>query len=297
MITKEEAEKLIKNGPIELGGRSIDLTNKRFGRLTAIMPIGKNKYGKYVWLCLCSCGNYKIVNIGELTSGDTRSCGCLQTDVRSCNIHTILSKKHIEIINGLILGDAWLTLRKHSITPTIALQNTIKQWIDLIQKELPLKWSYDIRVGGIEFRKDRMTPSKTKTSYTIRSSTDKALIPVYQRWYSDGKKIVPKDIVLTSLSTRNWFYGDGSTTRNKINNSIGLKLATNCFTKHEVELLRYRLYKDANVNINIYRHTKNIENRGYILATNKKSEYLNFFDFITPCDVPGFEYKFKVHRR
>lgn len=54
---------------------SVDLTNKRFGRLTVIKLVGsKNK--KIFWLCKCDCGNEKEVQSHHLTSGHTTSCGC-----------------------------------------------------------------------------------------------------------------------------------------------------------------------------------------------------------------------------
>lgn len=53
-----------------------DITGQRFGKLIAICVVGKDKYSRNVWQCLCDCGNYTKVTIGNLTSGDTQSCGC-----------------------------------------------------------------------------------------------------------------------------------------------------------------------------------------------------------------------------
>jgi hypothetical protein len=36
----------------------IDITNKKFGKLTVIKDSGKrDNYGNIFWLCLCDCGN------------------------------------------------------------------------------------------------------------------------------------------------------------------------------------------------------------------------------------------------
>ena len=56
--------------------KPLDLTNKRFGKLTALVRVENNRQGKAVWSCLCDCGNYCIVNTSELTRGRTASCGC-----------------------------------------------------------------------------------------------------------------------------------------------------------------------------------------------------------------------------
>lgn len=63
----------------------IDLTGKKFGRLTVVSLKqkasridGKQKPTK--WLCLCDCGKEKAVNPSNLKSGFTQSCGCLQKE-------------------------------------------------------------------------------------------------------------------------------------------------------------------------------------------------------------------------
>lgn len=67
-------------------GEFRDLTGKVFGKLTVIerSPVkklyGKAKYSDTFWICKCSCGNDTIVAMGPLTTGKTRSCGCLQKE-------------------------------------------------------------------------------------------------------------------------------------------------------------------------------------------------------------------------
>lgn len=51
-------------------------TGKRFGKLIAIRVVGKKKK-EHVWLCKCDCGNTKKVRTACLSSGSTKSCGCL----------------------------------------------------------------------------------------------------------------------------------------------------------------------------------------------------------------------------
>ena len=55
-----------------------DLTGRRFGKLVAIAPTDQRKYGGgIVWRCLCDCDNVVYVSSHQLTSGYTKSCGCL----------------------------------------------------------------------------------------------------------------------------------------------------------------------------------------------------------------------------
>lgn len=55
-----------------------DYTGKRFGYLTALEVVGKNKYNINLWKCLCDCGNIKEVPTNFLSIGSTKSCGCKQ---------------------------------------------------------------------------------------------------------------------------------------------------------------------------------------------------------------------------
>jgi len=54
-----------------------DLIGQRFGRLTILQTVGKDKHGNYRWLARCDCGNETTVISTALKSGRTRSCGCL----------------------------------------------------------------------------------------------------------------------------------------------------------------------------------------------------------------------------
>lgn len=67
-------------------GKVIDLTGKRFGRLTVIERaedyIQQNGRHRIMWLCKCDCGNYVKVMKNNLY-GHTRSCGCLAKETAS----------------------------------------------------------------------------------------------------------------------------------------------------------------------------------------------------------------------
>lgn len=65
-----------------LSNKNLNLIGKRFGRLLVINKALKVN-GRTAYLCLCDCGNTKIVTTRELRRGDTKSCGCLIADANS----------------------------------------------------------------------------------------------------------------------------------------------------------------------------------------------------------------------
>lgn len=59
--------------------RLIDLTGERFGRLT-VLQRAESRTGHTMWDCVCDCGNHTTVYGTHLRRGNTRSCGCLNSD-------------------------------------------------------------------------------------------------------------------------------------------------------------------------------------------------------------------------
>jgi len=71
---------------------AIDLTNKKFGRLTALGPVEQTKYGAK-WLCACECGGKTTVLARSLRRGATKSCGCLNRELASAR-NSEINKTH-----------------------------------------------------------------------------------------------------------------------------------------------------------------------------------------------------------
>ena len=79
-------------------GKSLrkDLTNQKFGKLTAIKYSGKsNVSGNAIWDCECECGKICQVDSNNLTSLHTYSCGCIKYSIGVQNILNILEKNNI----------------------------------------------------------------------------------------------------------------------------------------------------------------------------------------------------------
>lgn len=51
-----------------------NIENQKFGKLTALEIVGKQNRVS-VWKCLCECGKYTNVKLGNLRTGNTKTCG------------------------------------------------------------------------------------------------------------------------------------------------------------------------------------------------------------------------------
>lgn len=58
-----------------------DITGQRFIRLLVVEQLKERKHGSVMYRCMCDCGNELSIRRDALTSGNTRSCGCLQKEV------------------------------------------------------------------------------------------------------------------------------------------------------------------------------------------------------------------------
>lgn len=57
-----------------------DITNQRFGRLTAKEYAFTEKGKSSTWKCICDCGKEILVVLTSLRNGNTQSCGCLRIE-------------------------------------------------------------------------------------------------------------------------------------------------------------------------------------------------------------------------
>lgn len=63
-------------------GKLIDITNKKFKRLTVISKSEKrNAAGQVYWNCICECGKTCEVSGTALRTGHTKSCGCYNLEL------------------------------------------------------------------------------------------------------------------------------------------------------------------------------------------------------------------------
>jgi hypothetical protein len=75
------SQKLRDSASLPTDRRFVDLTGKRFGRLTVLSYQGRPKPSFHVWQCGCDCGNETVIEGSRLKSGKAKSCGCLRREL------------------------------------------------------------------------------------------------------------------------------------------------------------------------------------------------------------------------
>ena len=70
---EKQSEKVSK----KKGNNYVNLVGQTFNHLFVLGEYGRDKDGRTLWECQCSCGNIKIVSTKHLRNGSVQSCGCL----------------------------------------------------------------------------------------------------------------------------------------------------------------------------------------------------------------------------
>ena len=66
-------------------GKFIDISGNKYGKLTVIEKVNKENKNITYWLCECECGNKKTISKPNLTTGHSKSCGCLAIESATGN--------------------------------------------------------------------------------------------------------------------------------------------------------------------------------------------------------------------
>lgn len=120
--------------------------------------------------------------------------------------------------------------------------------------------------------------------YCYCSHAYKELLPCRKAWYPDGKKIVPRCIVLSSITCRQWYIGDGCLVLRHHRNPY-IELYTCAFPISDVEWLIKQLSE-----IGILA-TRKASRNIILIASVSVSDFLNY---ITGSPVECYRYKWNV---
>ena len=197
-----------------------------------------------------------------------------------------------EMINGLLLSDATITKGR---TP---YENSRLQMMQAEKNEqLCLKLQSHLQDLGFDtgtYKHNSKYKWKGETRFGWKTLVYSSQHPVFtwlrKKWYPQGKKIVPDDVVITPKTLAYWFMGDGSTTlKGKQKNVVHLVLCTEGFIDEDLQKLKIRI---EFLGINGIKFSNQVS-YGKRLAIYKSEEQVKFLNIIAPYVLPIFMYKMK----
>jgi len=191
--------------------------------------------------------------------------------------HCNLSEKAKQWIDGELLGDG--NLRSQSkYSANFAYSSKHLEYIQYISDTLN---SFGIKQAGkIHEEKDKRW---NNYSYHYDSLCYEELLPIRNRWYPNGHKIIPRDLKLTSLVLRQEMLGDGCLVHKKRCRPY-IMLCTCGFPISDVEWLVIQLIKLG---------FKTIRQAGNNMIGISTSSTKNFLDYIGKCPAQCYQYKWE----
>lgn len=121
--------------------KALDLTGKKFGRLTVIERV-ENRKGRWFYKCQCECGNITVVSGNALTQGHTRSCGCtrIKSIIEKSTTHGMSKTKIYGVWSAIkarclnSLNKAYKNYGERGITMYPAWINDFQAFYDYVSK-------------------------------------------------------------------------------------------------------------------------------------------------------------------
>jgi len=183
-----------------------------------------------------------------------------------------ISSRQLEVLDGEMLGDGCLSLRKR-------------------YKNAYIEWHLK-RLGHVELlchEFENLDPSfhtryDNKNGWKLWTKCNPGLTQQYKRWYPNKVKIVPRDLELTPLVCYHWYIGDGYFSKNH-----AIDLYSLGFTKEDNEYLITLLSK---IGISgTLRITNKYESGEKYFIFLGKMEAKKFLEYIGPCRTQDYNYK------
>lgn len=189
-------------------GKWTDKTGMRFGKLVCQEYLGNGK-----WKCICDCGKEHIVSTSGLTTGKTKSCGCLKYKYHiNENFFKIIDTEEKAYILGLFAADG--NISKSTTNIKLELKYTD---VDILEK-IKEAMDYNFNLIHCNYKSHFPNSDKIYDNYLIRLNiTNKTIHTDIQKYGLTPNKSETLDINLDLIPEefihhflRGLWDGDGS---------------------------------------------------------------------------------------
>ncbi|MDB9435278.1 hypothetical protein BMF77_pc00058 (plasmid) [Dolichospermum sp. UHCC 0315A] len=198
-------------------------------------------------------------------------------------------KQEMDLIQGHLLGDGsiFVTGKDCNRDATFNFVTKHEDYAQWIINNTESFAACKLQVGD---NYDKRT-DKSYHRVSFRSPSNNLFTELRNKWYPDGKKIVPQDLVLTKDLILRWYVDDGNW------HDKGIYFNTQGFDPESTDFLRSELSKFLVMKVTIQKHSGDLYRlfiplRGTgsgVSSTNNNTE--KFFEVIGKCPVSCFSHK------
>lgn len=194
----------------------------------------------------------------------------------------ILTKEQKEVLYGALLGDGCLYLHRNGKNAQFTYLSKSHQHVEYVGNYFQQYWS------GEGIKDTSYFDNRTQKEYyysQVKTYTNETFTEEYYKWYIDGVKHLPKDLVLTPLMCLIWYIGDGGICHS--NRTEYIKLSTQCFSKEEQEVILLPQLSKFEASL------MKTDNEQYFIYIPRRKE-VEFLQYIGDCPFEDYEYKWKI---
>lgn len=202
------------------------------------------------------------------------------------NLLTALSPIQIDYLQGALLGDGSLYIHKNANNACFCYTSKSYQHVKYVSDPFS-----ELSTSGIVHR--YVFDNRTNKIYSInsfRTKVNPSFTEEYYRWYKNGVKHLPDNLVLNPTVCLIWYIGDGGISISK--NSCYLKLSTHCFSKEEQEQILLPQLKDFCPKLYKTGISKNGDIQHFIGIPRKKAS--DFLEYIGKYPFEDYAYKWDL---
>jgi len=185
------------------------------------------------------------------------------------NTEGSFTEEEIEILTGCLLGDASMRKKTNALLEINHSFNQ-KELVDFLYNKLK-------RFVGTCPKERKGKGTRIAYRFTTRSLP--CFTNIYNFFFLNKKKIIPKNLKLTGRILAFWFMDDGSKSRKSV------YLNTQEFSKKENFLLKEKLVKDLGINVTLNK------DKIYFRLRVKQESIEKFKQLIKQYLLPSFTYK------
>lgn len=193
-----------------------------------------------------------------------------------------------QILDGAMLGDGSLILHRGARNVYFQYLSSIKEHVEYIFQYFTGLCNYDEVKSGSYF--DKRT-NKTYTRYWFRTKMLPIFTEQYDRWYSNNKKIIPDDLILTKVNCLIWYIGDGHLVKMKMKNNSkrgggNIQLSTDCFSVYDITNILIPQMTEYSPTIHF--------SDGLPRLIIQRKNVRKYLDYLGTCPIACFQYKWDV---
>jgi hypothetical protein len=205
-----------------------------------------------------------------------------------------------EIIEGTLFSDAGLELdiKNRARNPRYYFKQCEqqKQYCFMIANEFGLL--NKIKKQNQYIRRDGLI--RLQIDYRFKTSNSSDLLQYYNRWYPNGKKVIPIDFKITPLSLLHIYLGDGYLLRHHSGPNAKYWqpcICTNSFEVEDIENIFIKQLKDIGIESYIKMTKVSMSEKLYPVTHIRTSSCSTFLDYIGQSPIKHFDYKWGLYRK